>query len=45
MFEKVGQRMAETIMLMKLDIEDLPWVDGRLNVYKLLSCWKEHHDT
>jgi len=43
MWDKVGPRMYEMVFLMKLKIEDLPWVSGRLDVHKLLSCWKEHN--
>ncbi len=43
MFEKVGPRMFEIILRMDIPIEDLPWVDGRLDLYKLLSCWKERN--
>ena len=39
MWDKVGSRMYETILLMDIPIEKLPWVDGRLNVYKLLKAY------
>lgn len=42
MFDKLGPRMYEIILRMNIPIEDLPWVDGRLNVYKLLTSYLEN---
>jgi len=42
LWDKMGDRMIAMIDTMKLDIDDLPWVDGRLNLYEILKCWKEH---
>jgi len=44
MWDKMGDRMISMIEVMKMDIDDLPWVDGRLDLYKILSCWKENNN-
>ena len=40
----MGNRLVAMIGVMKMDIDDLPWVDGRLDLHKILKCWKEHGD-
>jgi len=40
MWEKVGPRMFETVLLMNIPIEKLPWADGRLDVVKLLEGYE-----
>ena len=42
MWDKMGERMVCMIQTMKMDIDDLPWVSGRLDLYKILKCWKEY---
>ncbi len=44
MWDSMGDRMISMIMRMKIDMGDLPWVDGRLDLHKILKCWKEHGD-
>ncbi len=44
MWDNMGNRLVAMIGVMKIDIADLPWVDGRLDLHKILKCWKEHGD-
>ena len=37
MFDKVGSRLYSAIIRMNIPIDDLPWVDGRLDVVKLIK--------
>ena len=39
MFKLVGDRLATAIIKMDIPIDDLPWVSGRLDVYKFLELY------
>jgi len=39
----VGLRLHHAIVKMDIPIEDLPWIDGRLNVFEFLKTWEIGH--
>lgn len=41
MWDKVGDKMMSAIIRMNISMDELPWVDGRLNVVELLRLYKK----
>ena len=44
MWKHVGDKMLSAILRMNIPMEDLPWVDGRLDVVTFLNTWKKGKD-
>ena len=40
-FKDVGPRLHGAIIKMNIPMEDIPFVDGRVDVYKFLETWKK----
>jgi len=41
LWKHIGNKLHNTIVKMNIPIEDLPWVDGRLDTVKLMKTWKK----
>ncbi len=41
MWKLVGDKLVMAIIKMNIPMEDLPWIDGRLNVYEFLETWQK----
>jgi len=44
MWKNIGDKLHHTIIALNIPIEDLPWVDGRLDTVTLMNTWKRGRD-
>ena len=41
MWDMVGDKLASAIIRLDIPMKDLPFVDGRFDVYEFLKTWKK----
>jgi len=41
MWKNIGDKLHHTIIALNIPIEDLPWVDGRLDTVTLMKTWQK----
>ena len=41
LWKHIGNKLHNTIIKMNIPIEDLPWVDGRLDTVTLMKTWQK----
>ena len=44
LWKNIGDKLHHTIIALNIPIEDLPWVDGRLDTVELMRTWRRGNE-